>query len=65
MARGGVFLAGGVIAKIAPLVSIQRLASAFCAKGVFSSMLMEVPIKIVTNENLAVIGAARIANRAM
>ena len=65
MARGGVFLAGGVIAKIAPLVSIQRLASAFCAKGVFSSMLMEVPIKIVTNENLAVIGAARIANRAV
>ena len=65
MARGGVFLAGGVIAKIAPLVSISRLASAFCAKGVFSSMLMEVPIKIVTNENLAVIGAARIAYRAM
>ena len=65
MARGGVFLAGGVIAKIAPLVSIQRLCSAFCAKGVFSSMLMEVPIKIVTNENLAVIGAARIANRAV
>jgi glucokinase len=65
MARGGIFLAGGVIAKIAPLVSISRLCSAFCAKGVFSSMLMEVPIRIVTNESLAVIGAARIANRAV
>jgi len=64
MARGGVFLAGGVIAKIAPLINISRFRSAFCAKGAFSSMLMEIPVRVITNENLAVIGAARIASRA-
>jgi glucokinase len=63
MARGGVYLAGGVIAKIAPLINISRFASAFCAKGAFSSVLMEIPVRVVTNENLAVIGAARIASR--
>lgn len=64
MARGGVFLAGGVIAKVAPLINISRFRSAFCAKGALSSMLMEIPVRIVTNENLAVIGAARIASHA-
>lgn len=64
MARGGVFLAGGVIAKVAPLINISRFRSAFCAKGALSSMLMEIPVRIVTNENLAVIGAARIAAHA-
>jgi len=63
MARGGIFIGGGVIARIAPLINISRFCSAFCAKGVFSSTLMEIPVRIVTNENLAVIGAARIANR--
>ena len=64
MARGGVFLAGGVIAKLAPLINISRFRSAFCAKGALSSMLMEIPVRIITNENLAVIGAARIASLA-
>ena len=64
MARGGVFLAGGVIAKVAPLINISRFRSAFCAKGALSSMLMEIPVRIITNENLAVIGAARIASHA-
>ena len=63
MARGGVFLGGGVIAKIAPLLHFSRFSSAFCSKGALSSMLMEIPVRVITNENLAVIGAARIASR--
>ena len=63
MARGGVYLAGGVIAKIAPSITFARFRSAFCAKGALSSLLMTIPVHAITNEHLAVLGAARIANR--
>ena len=63
MARGGVYLAGGVIAKIAPTFNTQRFREAFCAKGAFSSHLMKIPVKLVTNERLALVGAARAAAR--
>jgi glucokinase len=65
MARGGVFIAGGVTAKIAPSINFESFRAAFCAKGSMSSLLMKIPVRAITNENLAVIGAARIANRAM
>ena len=64
MARGGVFLVGGVVAKIAPTFNAQRFREAFCAKGLFSAHLMKIPVKLVTNERLALIGAARAATRA-
>jgi glucokinase len=62
MARGGVYLAGGVVARIAPVFNAQRFREAFCAKGAFSSVLMKIPVRLVTNERLALIGAARAAN---
>ena len=62
MARGGVYLAGGVVAKIAQTFNTQRFREAFCAKGAFSSHLMKIPVKLVTNERLALIGAARAAD---
>jgi glucokinase len=61
MARGGIFLAGGVIARIAPSIRKERLCAAFCAKGVMSSLLMRIPIRAITNEKLGVLGAARMA----
>jgi len=63
LARGGVFLAGGVTAKIAPSFNSARFRSAFCAKGLFSSQLMKIPVRLVKNERLALIGAARLADR--
>ena len=61
MARGGIYLAGGVIAKIAPILNIERFRAAFCAKGSFSTHLMKIPVRVVTNERLSLIGAARYA----
>jgi glucokinase len=61
MARGGVFLAGGVIAKLAPSFNSERFRAAFCAKELFSAQMMRTPVKLVTNESLALIGAARVA----
>lgn len=61
MARGGVFLAGGVVAKIAGALQTPRFRQAFCAKGAFSSHLMRMPVHAVLSEKLPVLGAARAA----
>lgn len=61
MARGGVFLAGGVVAKIAGALQTPRFRQAFCAKGAFSGHLMRIPVHAVLTEKLPVIGAARTA----
>ena len=62
MARGGVFLAGGVVAKIAGTLHTSRFRQAFCAKGAFSGHLMRIPVHAVLSERLPVVGAARIAS---
>ena len=58
MARGGVYIAGGVAAKIAPIVRSARFVQAFCAKGVFGNFMAKVPVRVVTTERLPVVGAA-------
>jgi glucokinase len=61
LTRGGVYLTGGVIAKIAPALDIASFRAAFCAKGQMASILMRIPVRAVTNERLMLLGAARIA----
>jgi glucokinase len=61
MARGGVFLVGGVVAKMHSHLATERFRQAFCAKGVHSGIMMRIPVRAVKSERVAVIGAARIA----
>ena len=63
VARGGVYIVGGVMAKIAPLITREKFGAAFCAKGAFSSFLMRVPVRMITSEKLALYGAARCAHK--
>lgn len=62
MARGGVILAGGVVAKLASMLNQERFRAAFCAKGHFSAELMKIPVSLATSERIALIGAARVAH---
>ncbi|MGE5615573.1 MAG: ROK family protein [Bacillota bacterium] len=62
MARGGVYLTGGIVAKILPRLKDERFRAAFCAKGAHSSMLQRIPVRAVTSERLPVLGAARFAS---
>jgi glucokinase len=62
MAQGGVFLTGGIVAKILPRLRNERFLAAFCAKGAHSHLLRRIPIKAVTSERLPVLGAARFAS---
>jgi len=62
MARGGVFLTGGIVAKILPRLKAEHFRAAFCAKGAHSTILKRIPVKAVTSERLPVLGAARFAS---
>ena len=62
MARGGVFLTGGIVAKILPRLKSEQFGAAFCAKGVHSTILKRIPVKAVTSERLPVLGAAKFAS---
>lgn len=62
LARGGVYLTGGVVARISSWLPTERFRAAFCAKGPHSAMLMRVPIRAVKSGRVGVIGAARLAS---
>jgi glucokinase len=61
LAQGGVFLTGGIVAKILPRLKSERFRAAFCAKGAHSALLKRIPVKAVTSERLPVLGAAAFA----
>jgi glucokinase len=60
MARGGIYLTGGVIAKTIEILPRDRFRAAFCGKAAQSAMLMKIPVRAVINERIAVAGAARL-----
>jgi glucokinase len=60
MARGGVYFMGGVITRVHSRLREGRFCEAFCAKGVHSATLMKIPVKVVTNERIALLGAAKL-----
>ena len=59
---GGVFVVGGVAAKILPRLEAGGFVRAFTDKGAFGALAKSFPIAVVTNERLGLIGAARIAS---
>lgn len=63
MARGGVYVAGGIAPRILPRLADGGFLAAFNAKGVYSGAVRQIPVHIVTNERLAVPGAALLALR--
>jgi len=64
LARGGVFVAGGIAARIAPAMQQGRFVSAFRAKGSFAELMAEFPVAIVMNERLGLLGAFAVAAQA-
>jgi len=63
VARGGVFIAGGIAPKILPRIAAGGFLAAFNAKADFSALARQMPVRVVTNEKLGLIGAARYAAR--
>ncbi len=59
MARGGVFVGGGIAPKILDTLRDGRFIEAFLAKGRMRYLLEEMPVKVITNDHVAILGAAR------
>jgi glucokinase len=64
IARGGVYVAGGIAAKLLPRLSAGRFLAAFDDKGAFSSLARAMPVHVVLDERLGLLGAARLAQEA-
>lgn len=61
MATGGVFIAGGIAPKILSKLTEPSFMSGFSEKGRMSPVLKGIPVKIIKNDQLALLGAARYA----
>lgn len=61
MARGGVYLGGGIAPKILPRLQAGGFVRAFRARGAHAGLMPDFPIHVVTNERLGLLGAIAIA----
>ncbi len=59
LATGGVFLGGGIPPRILPFLSEGRFMQSFLRKGRLSDVLIPIPVYVILNPNIALLGAAR------
>ncbi len=57
LSYGGIYLAGGIAAKILPLMKDGRFLTAFKQKGRVSHLLDKIPVHIVLNAQLGLLGS--------
>lgn len=59
MATGGLYLSGGIAPRILRKLSGPTFLAAFTGKGRLQPLLEKIPVKVITNERVGLIGAAR------
>jgi glucokinase len=63
LARGGVYLAGGIAAKNVERFTDGRFVEAYLRKGRFRDLVSTIPVDLIVNEEVGLIGAAAGARR--
>jgi glucokinase len=58
LATGGIYLGGGIPPRILPALSNGRFMDAFLDKGRFADLLQNVPVHVILNPKVALMGAA-------
>jgi glucokinase len=58
LATGGVYLGGGIPPRIIPALEDKDFMESFTGKGRFSEFLARVPVHVIMNPKIALIGAA-------
>lgn len=58
LATGGVYLGGGIPPRIIPALQDPQFMAAFCNKGRMQTWLANIPIYVITNSHVALLGAA-------
>lgn len=61
IARGGVFIAGGIAAKNLPFILAADFISAFCDKGKMAELMPLMPVTLITDEKVGLSGARYLA----
>jgi glucokinase len=65
VATGGTFVGGGIAPKILRKLSSTAFMKAFQAKGRMSALLKDIPVRVITNDKTALLGAGRVAALAL
>ncbi|GAB4370207.1 MAG: glucokinase [Acidobacteriota bacterium] len=60
-ARGGVFVGGGIAPAILPRLRAPDVLAAFTAKGRLTELARRLPLRVVLDERVGLLGAARLA----
>jgi glucokinase len=61
VARGGIYITGGIAVKILPKIKEGKFVAAVRNKEKLSAFLEQIPIHVVLNEQCPLIGAAYVA----
>jgi glucokinase len=61
MATGGIFVGGGIAPQILPKLQGGGFMTGFVHQGRFEDLLREVPVRVILDDNSALLGAARAA----
>jgi glucokinase len=59
MSTGGIFIGGSIAAKIVPKMKDPVFMQSFLDKGRMETLLKDIPVKIVLNDDCGLVGAAR------
>lgn len=65
LARGGVYVTGGIAPKLLPRIAAGGFLAAFNDKGAYSDLNRACPVNVVLNPDLPLLGAARHATSRM
>jgi glucokinase len=65
LATGGMYVGGGIAPKIIRKLSSTAFMKAFTAKGRSGALLKDVPVRVITNDKTALLGAGRVAALAL
>ena len=63
MAQGGIYVAGGIAPQIIPVLLDGTFMNAFLEKGRLSPFLARVPVHVIVNPHVGLVGAASVAVR--
>lgn len=60
-ARGGVYIAGGIVPRILPFIQASPFRERFERKGRFVDYMKAIPTQVILHKHAALLGAARVA----
>ncbi|MCP5243705.1 MAG: glucokinase [Burkholderiales bacterium] len=63
LCKNGVYIAGGIAPKIIDTLQAGGFMRAFCDKGRFSDLMKTIPVRVVTNPDIGLLGAKNVARK--